>query len=178
MHEIGHSLGLWHEQQRSDRDDTVHVLVENLGYYRGQFLKLHNSVLSVPYDIGSVMHYGPKVRTTKIILVVVAIVVVVVVIEVFDVVVIGVVVVAVVDIVIAIVTAIINTIIVTTISLDYLGSVRWQHFSAPKLCLGNECSAFVTARASLPQIRVETVIGSQAYYEIKITIYFARSDIL
>ena len=79
MHEIGHSLGLWHEQQRWDRDDTVHVLVDNLDFYRGQFLKLHNSDLSVPYDVGSVMHYGPRVRTTNIFLVAVVVVVVVVV---------------------------------------------------------------------------------------------------
>ena len=32
----------------------------------------------------------------------------------------------------------------------------------------------LTARAALPQIRVETLIGSQANYEIKITIYFEQ----
>ena len=61
-------------------------------------------------------------------------------------------------------------------SLGYPGSVRWQHFKPPQLYLGIYCSAFVTARAALPQIRVETLIGSQANYDIKIkiTIYFYK----
>ena len=32
----------------------------------------------------------------------------------------------------------------------------------------------LTARTALPQIRVETLIGSQANYEIKIMIYFYK----
>ena len=32
----------------------------------------------------------------------------------------------------------------------------------------------LTARAALPQIRVETLIGPQADYKIKITIYFYK----
>ena len=62
MHEIGHSLGMWHEQQRNDRDDHIEVLWDNLGSYVGQFYKHKSSVdLGVPYDLGSVMHYSPKV---------------------------------------------------------------------------------------------------------------------
>ena len=59
-------------------------------------------------------------------------------------------------------------------SPGYPGSVKWQHFKPLNSAWGNKCSAFVTARAALPQIRVETLIGSQANYEIKIkiTIYF------
>ena len=49
-------------------------------------------------------------------------------------------------------------------SLRYPGSLSWQHFNAPQLCLGNEWAAVVTARAALPQTRVETVIGSQAEF--------------
>ncbi|KAI0225942.1 Zinc metalloproteinase nas-36 [Lamellibrachia satsuma] len=60
VHEIGHSLGLWHEQQRWDRDDVIKVLKQNIGYYGGQFLKLYGTDTSLPYDVGSVMHYGPK----------------------------------------------------------------------------------------------------------------------
>ena len=61
-------------------------------------------------------------------------------------------------------------------SLDYPGSVRWQYFSAPQICLGYEWSVVVTARAALRQIRVETLIGSQANYEKKrkLTIYFYK----
>ena len=60
VHEIGHTLGLWHEQQRSDRDDTITVLWDNLGSYVGQFYK-YRTENYVPYDVGSVMHYGPQV---------------------------------------------------------------------------------------------------------------------
>ena len=58
-------------------------------------------------------------------------------------------------------------------SLGYPGSVKWQHFKPLNTAWGKKRSAIVTA---LPQIRVETLIGSQANYEIKIkiTIYFYK----
>ena len=62
VHEIGHTLGLWHEQQRSDRDQVIQVLWENLGHYKGQFSPINTDNKGVPYDLGSVMHYGPRVR--------------------------------------------------------------------------------------------------------------------
>ena len=65
MHEIGHALGLWHEQQRWDRDDNIKVIKENIGYYGGQFLKVYNTDTSLSYDFGSVMHYGPNVSERK-----------------------------------------------------------------------------------------------------------------
>ena len=61
VHEIGHSLGLWHEQQRADRDDHIKVVEENLGYNVGQFVKQDTVSLGVPYDVGSVMHYDQYV---------------------------------------------------------------------------------------------------------------------
>jgi len=61
VHEIGHVLGLWHEQQRSDRDDSIKILWNNVGYLAGQFFKRRTDNMGVPYNIGSIMHYGPKV---------------------------------------------------------------------------------------------------------------------
>ena len=51
-------------------------------------------------------------------------------------------------------------------SLGYPDSLGWQHFSAPKLRLGIYWAAVVTARAVLPQLMVEMLIGSQAEFEI------------
>ena len=65
LHELGHTIGLYHEHSRPDRDNYIVVLLENLRRpdNRKHFFKasrrLFNSVPDVGYDIESVMHYGP-----------------------------------------------------------------------------------------------------------------------
>ena len=69
MHEVGHALGLWHEQQRPDRDETIRILYDKLKYYKSQYIKRPISeVASVPYNVNSLMHYGPKVRDSQLLL--------------------------------------------------------------------------------------------------------------
>lgn len=64
MHEIGHALGLWHEQSRPDRDEYITVLTENIEPKElSQFKKRVKSEVNtqdLPYDYDSIMHYGKK----------------------------------------------------------------------------------------------------------------------
>lgn len=58
-HELGHTLGLIHEQQRSDRDSFVTIFTENINPGdESNFIKLTNSRNQGPYDFLSVMHYA------------------------------------------------------------------------------------------------------------------------
>lgn len=63
LHEIGHTIGFWHEQSRPDRDEHVSVLLYNVHpRYLSNFLKKDKSQvdsMGVPYDYNSIMHY-PK----------------------------------------------------------------------------------------------------------------------
>ncbi len=58
-HEIGHALGLMHEQSRTDRDTYVTVNYGNIQDDREDNYLTYGSTTSFgPYDYGSVMHYG------------------------------------------------------------------------------------------------------------------------
>ncbi|KAM8895400.1 high choriolytic enzyme 1-like isoform 1-T2 [Spinachia spinachia] len=59
QHEVLHALGFHHEQVRSDRDDFVSILTENIVPGRERnFEKQPTNNLGTTYDFESVMHYG------------------------------------------------------------------------------------------------------------------------
>uniref|UniRef100_A0A8C0I9C5 Meprin A subunit n=1 Tax=Bubo bubo TaxID=30461 RepID=A0A8C0I9C5_BUBBB len=62
QHEFLHALGFWHEQSRSDRDDYVSIVWDNIQLGKDHnFLKYNDTTsdsLNVPYDYTSVMHYS------------------------------------------------------------------------------------------------------------------------
>ncbi len=59
VHELGHALGLDHEQGRLDRDSFVTINTDNIqDGQAGQFAKYNNSSSYGSYDFDSVMHYG------------------------------------------------------------------------------------------------------------------------
>lgn len=58
-HELGHTLGMVHEHQRSDRNNYVNILTNNIiPGDAGNFVLLSNSTNVTPYDFLSVMHYS------------------------------------------------------------------------------------------------------------------------
>ncbi|XP_066962091.1 blastula protease 10-like isoform X2 [Macrobrachium rosenbergii] len=58
-HEVGHALGMLHEQSRSDRDDYVVIVWDNIQPQKFKNFKKRDSENgNVPYDTSSIMHYG------------------------------------------------------------------------------------------------------------------------
>lgn len=58
-HELGHALGLWHEQSRTDRDTFVQIIAGNIVPGKEHnFDIVPTSTTHGDYDFDSVMHYG------------------------------------------------------------------------------------------------------------------------
>jgi hypothetical protein len=59
IHEMGHVVGIWHEQSRHDRDSFVEILWDNIeGSKKNNFDKHVEAGIAIgPYDFGSIMHY-------------------------------------------------------------------------------------------------------------------------
>jgi len=60
IHEMGHTIGLYHEQNRPDRDNYIQInrnAVQSGMYYNFQ---IENNIdsLGTPYDLRSIMHYS------------------------------------------------------------------------------------------------------------------------
>uniref|UniRef100_A0A3P8RS33 Metalloendopeptidase n=1 Tax=Amphiprion percula TaxID=161767 RepID=A0A3P8RS33_AMPPE len=59
QHELLHALGFNHEQTRSDRDQHVRILLQNvIQGMEFNFRRINTRNLGTPYDYNSVMHYG------------------------------------------------------------------------------------------------------------------------
>ncbi|XP_058454606.1 hatching enzyme 1.2-like [Malaya genurostris] len=74
VHELMHALGFYHEHNRLDRDDYIDVIYDHMIpdpsiYYNFQLPEEHDVTnFSIPYDIGSIMHYSQyafSVRPSK-----------------------------------------------------------------------------------------------------------------
>ncbi|NP_001301015.1 astacin-like metalloprotease toxin 1 precursor [Limulus polyphemus] len=62
VHELGHAVGFWHEQNRADRDDYIEVIWDNIlqsmQYNFNKMEPWENNYLNERFDYKSVMLYG------------------------------------------------------------------------------------------------------------------------
>ncbi len=60
VHELGHLIGLWHEQARLDRDLYIDVLWDNIleDHYHNFNQRISEGYDKGPYDYDSIMHYS------------------------------------------------------------------------------------------------------------------------
>eukprot|EP00913_Durusdinium_trenchii_P003591 g3322.t1 len=66
IHEMLHSMGMAHEQSRPDRDNYVTINWQNIqSNMHSQFAKDSYADTNRPYDILSIMHYGPTAFTSN-----------------------------------------------------------------------------------------------------------------
>ena len=65
LHELGHAIGLYHEQSRRDRDDYIWVRSEYMDprYRFNSDMENEEDIdnYGIPYDYASIMHYGSDV---------------------------------------------------------------------------------------------------------------------
>lgn len=66
-HEVGHSLGLFHEQSRPDRDQFVTINFGNIQSGMGYNFNIQRNIdsLGTPYDLQSMMHYSATAFATR-----------------------------------------------------------------------------------------------------------------
>jgi len=58
-HELGHNLGMLHEQSRSDAGGYVQILWDNIQpNYQDQYAQEAQADVKLEYDVMSLMHYG------------------------------------------------------------------------------------------------------------------------
>ncbi|XP_024119755.1 zinc metalloproteinase nas-13 isoform X1 [Oryzias melastigma] len=58
-HELVHAVGMYHEHTRFDRDQFIKVVWDNIKPGKqGNFDVKMGNTLNLPYDFGSIMHYG------------------------------------------------------------------------------------------------------------------------